>query len=70
MCVSPQPPLDGKYSAFGRVTEGMDVVEKISQIRRRGRQLRRKAGPHPEGHNREEEVQPFVNAPVEELRKT
>jgi cyclophilin family peptidyl-prolyl cis-trans isomerase len=31
VCVSPQPVLDGKYSAFGRVTEGMDVVEKISQ---------------------------------------
>ncbi|MDX1979334.1 MAG: peptidylprolyl isomerase [Bryobacteraceae bacterium] len=30
VCVSPQPPLDGKYSAFGRVTEGMEVVEKIS----------------------------------------
>jgi peptidyl-prolyl cis-trans isomerase B (cyclophilin B) len=32
VCVYPQPPLDGKFSAFGRVTEGMDVVEKISQI--------------------------------------
>ncbi|HVW85594.1 MAG TPA: peptidylprolyl isomerase, partial [Bryobacteraceae bacterium] len=31
VCVYPQPPLDGKFSAFGRVTEGMDVVEKISQ---------------------------------------
>src|SRR5690242_940694 len=31
VCIAPQPPLDGKFSAFGRVTEGMDVVEKISQ---------------------------------------
>jgi cyclophilin family peptidyl-prolyl cis-trans isomerase len=31
VCVSPQPALDGQYSAFGRVTEGMEVVEKISQ---------------------------------------
>ena len=30
ICVSPQPGLDGKYSAFGRITEGMDTVEKIS----------------------------------------
>ena len=31
VCVGPQPTLDGKFSAFGRVNEGMDVVEKISQ---------------------------------------
>jgi cyclophilin family peptidyl-prolyl cis-trans isomerase len=31
VCVTPQAALDGKFSAFGRVTEGMDVVEKISQ---------------------------------------
>ena len=27
ICVSPQTALDGKFSAFGRVTEGMDVVD-------------------------------------------
>src|SRR5665213_814757 len=32
VCVSPQPALDGKFTAFGRVTEGIDVVEKISQV--------------------------------------
>ena len=31
VCISPQAALDGKFSSFGRVTEGMDVVEKISQ---------------------------------------
>src|SRR4051812_36296407 len=31
VCIGAQPPLDGKFSAFGRVNEGMDVVEKISQ---------------------------------------
>ena len=31
VCVVPQPSLDGHYSAFGRVTEGMDVVERISR---------------------------------------
>jgi len=32
VCIYPQPSLDGKYSAFGRVTEGMEVVENISRI--------------------------------------
>lgn len=27
----PQPRLDGRYTAFGRVLEGMDVLEKLQQ---------------------------------------
>ncbi len=30
VCHSPQPHLDGKHTVFGRVTEGIDVVDKIS----------------------------------------
>jgi cyclophilin family peptidyl-prolyl cis-trans isomerase len=31
VCVGAQPALDGQYTTFGRVNEGMEVVEKISQ---------------------------------------
>ncbi|MDO8847792.1 MAG: peptidylprolyl isomerase [Coriobacteriia bacterium] len=29
ICLAPQPSLDGQYTVFGRVTEGMDVVMSI-----------------------------------------
>lgn len=70
VCVAPQPPLDGQFSTFGRVTEGMDVVEKISQV--------------PAGENgftdkpvrilkvtlEKKKVEPYLTATMEELRKT
>lgn len=31
VCVSDQPALDGKYTIFGRVVEGLDVVQQISE---------------------------------------
>jgi cyclophilin family peptidyl-prolyl cis-trans isomerase len=31
VCVSDQPTLTGKYTVFGRVSEGMDIVTKISE---------------------------------------
>lgn len=70
ICLSPQPPLDGQFSAFGRVTEGIEVVEKISLV--------------PTGENgftqepvRIEKVtieakkrEPYVDTPVEQLART
>ena len=32
ICVTDQPSLDGKYTIFGRVSEGLDVVQRISVI--------------------------------------
>ncbi|MBJ7326041.1 MAG: peptidylprolyl isomerase [Chthoniobacterales bacterium] len=31
ICLKDQPKLDGKYTVFGRVLEGMDVLEEISR---------------------------------------
>src|SRR5215210_3120370 len=31
VCVTDQPALTGKYTIFGRVSEGLDVVQKISE---------------------------------------
>jgi peptidyl-prolyl cis-trans isomerase B (cyclophilin B) len=32
VCVTDQPALTGSYTIFGRVSEGMDVVQKISEV--------------------------------------
>ncbi|MEN3039278.1 MAG: peptidylprolyl isomerase [Candidatus Kryptonium sp.] len=34
ICLKDLPHLDGNYTVFGRVIEGMDVVEKIAQVQR------------------------------------
>jgi cyclophilin family peptidyl-prolyl cis-trans isomerase len=70
VCVVAQPSLDGQYSSFGRVTEGMDVVEHISRV--------------PAGENgitnnpvriltvtiEKKKVAPFLDTAIEDLPKT
>ena len=69
ICVVPQPSLDGQFSAFGRVTEGMEVVERISQVPADNgipvapvRILSVKIEP--------KKVQPFLTATPDEMRRT
>ena len=32
ICLEPQPRLDGRYTIFGQVVQGMDVVERIGNV--------------------------------------
>ncbi|MCL5020168.1 MAG: peptidylprolyl isomerase [Bacteroidetes bacterium] len=32
ICLAPQPQLDGQYTVFGQVIEGMDVAQKIGSV--------------------------------------
>ena len=70
VCISPQAPLDGKFSAFGRVNEGMDVVEKISQSAVGSDGLTETPVRILKVTIEKKKVQPFLDATPEELRKT
>ena len=70
VCISPQAQLDGQFSAFGRVTEGMDVVEKISETPADANNLAQTPVRIVKVTVEKKRVEPFVNATPEELRKT
>jgi cyclophilin family peptidyl-prolyl cis-trans isomerase len=70
ICISPQPPLDGKFSAFGRVSEGMDVVEKISQSPNNADGMAEKPVRILRVVIEKKKVEPFVSEPVEQLKRT
>ena len=70
VCVSPQPALDGKFSTFGRVTEGIDVVEKISQVPADSNGIAEKPVRILKVTIEKKREEPFVSATVEEMRKT
>jgi cyclophilin family peptidyl-prolyl cis-trans isomerase len=70
VCIAPQPPLDGKFSAFGRVNEGMDVVEKISQTPNGADGMPDKPVRILKVTIEKKKVEPFVSEPVEQLKRT
>lgn len=70
VCVVPQPALDGQYTAFGRVTEGMDVVEKISQSPNAADGLVEKPVRILTITLEKKRVEPFVDTPIDQSRKT
>jgi peptidyl-prolyl cis-trans isomerase B (cyclophilin B) len=70
VCVVAQPSLDGQYSAFGRVTEGMDVVERISQVPAGANGFTDKPVRILSVTIEKKKVQPFLDAGIDELRRT
>jgi cyclophilin family peptidyl-prolyl cis-trans isomerase len=70
VCVAPQPALDGKFSTFGRVTEGIDVVEKISQVAADANGIVEKPVRILKVTIEKKREEPFVNATLDEMRKT
>ncbi|MCU1329901.1 MAG: peptidyl-prolyl cis-trans isomerase, cyclophilin type [Bryobacterales bacterium] len=70
VCVYQQPQLDGQFSAFGRVTEGLDVADKISRVPADAKTFTEKPVRIVSVTIEKKKVEPFLNATVEELRKT
>ena len=70
ICVTPQPALDGKYTAFGQVTEGMDVVERISQAPADSAGLVEKPIRILKITIEPKKKEPLANSSLDELRRT
>lgn len=69
ICASPQPQLDGQFSAFGQVTEGIAVVDKISLAEADAHQLTVKPVKITSIKIEPKKVEPFKNATVDQLRR-
>jgi cyclophilin family peptidyl-prolyl cis-trans isomerase len=70
VCVSPQPALDGKYSVFGQVTEGMHVVEAISRVPVGSDEKTEKPVRILTVTIEPKKKEPFANTPVAQLHRT
>ena len=69
ICGSPQPQLDGQYSIFGQVTEGIDVVDRISLVEADARQLTIKPIKIISVKIEPKKLEPFKDATVDQLRR-
>ncbi|HXU35427.1 MAG TPA: peptidylprolyl isomerase [Blastocatellia bacterium] len=69
ICASPQPQLDGQFSAFGQVTEGIDVVDQISTVPTDSNGLTVKPIRIVTVKIERKKLEPFKDATVDEMRK-
>lgn len=70
VCVAPQPALDGHYASFGQVTEGMDVVERLSAMPVDKGGIAEKPARILTIALEPKKREPFRNAPLSELKRT
>jgi cyclophilin family peptidyl-prolyl cis-trans isomerase len=66
----PQPTLDGQYTVFGHVTEGIEVAERISQARVGADGLTETPVRILRVTIEKKKVEPFLTATPDEMRKT
>ena len=69
ICYGPQTQLDGKFSAFGKVTEGLTVVEKISMVETDKDKKTEKPIRIISIKLEPKKIEPFKDATVAEMRK-
>jgi cyclophilin family peptidyl-prolyl cis-trans isomerase len=69
ICASAQPALDGEYSAFGQVSEGIEVVDQISQIEADADQKANAPVRITSVRIEAKREEPFREASVDEMRK-
>ena len=69
ICSSPQPQADGQYSAFGEVTEGMDVVDRISSVPTDDKNIALTPVKIVSIKIEPEKVEPFKDATRDQMRK-
>ncbi len=69
-CVAPQPQLDGKFTAFGRITEGIEVVQKISQASVDANGLIEKPVRIQKVSIEKKREDPYLNTTADQIRKT
>ncbi len=70
ICVTDQTQLDGQFTAFGRIVEGMQAVEQLSQLPTDDRQALQERVEIDKTYLRDPpppEVIPFVDTPAQEL---
>jgi len=69
VCVSDQPSLNGQYTAWGHVVEGMSVVDKISEVPADANQLAKERVEIKKAYIRPIPPIPFAEATKEEMKR-